>query len=77
LPILFAVVIALAASWSAQALGISSALGAFVAGILLGESRLATQIRADISALRTLFVTLFFSSIGMLLNVPYVHGPSR
>jgi CPA2 family monovalent cation:H+ antiporter-2 len=72
LPILFAVVIALAASWSAQALGISSALGAFVAGILLGESRLATQIRADISALRTLFVTLFFSSIGMLLNVPYV-----
>jgi len=72
LPILFAVVIALAASWSAQALGISSALGAFVAGILLGESRLATQIRADVAALRTLFVTLFFSGIGMLLNVPYV-----
>lgn len=72
LPILFAVVIALAASWSAQELGISSALGAFVAGILLGESRLATQIRADISALRTLFVTLFFSGIGMLLNVQYV-----
>lgn len=72
LPILFAVVIALAASWSAQALGISSALGAFVAGILLGESRLATQIRADISALRTLFVTLFFAGIGMLLKVEYV-----
>lgn len=72
LPILFAVVIALAAAWSAQELGISSALGAFVAGILLGESRLATQIRADISALRTLFVTLFFSGIGMLLNVEYV-----
>jgi len=72
LPILFAVVIALAASWSAQALGISSALGAFVAGILLGESRLATQIRADVSALRTLFVTLFFAGIGMLLNVPFV-----
>jgi len=72
LPILFAVVIALAASWSAQALGISAALGAFVAGILLGESRLATQIRADVSALRTLFVTLFFAGIGMLLNVPYV-----
>ncbi|MDX1682498.1 MAG: cation:proton antiporter, partial [Phycisphaeraceae bacterium] len=72
LPILFAVVMAMAAAWSADYLGISAALGAFVAGILLGESRLATQIRADVAALRILFVTLFFAGIGMLLNVQFV-----
>ncbi|UCG06350.1 MAG: cation:proton antiporter, partial [Desulfobacterales bacterium] len=48
--------------------GLSPALGAFLAGMLLAESPFATQIRADIGSLRTLFVTLFFTSIGMLAN---------
>ena len=68
LPILLAIVTAMGAAWASHRLGLSPALGAFIAGILLSESPFATQIRADISSLRTLFATLFFSSIGMLGN---------
>jgi CPA2 family monovalent cation:H+ antiporter-2 len=63
---LMAVAVGLGASWSAHAMGLSPALGAFVAGMLLGESPFATQIRADIGVARTIMVTLFFASVGML-----------
>lgn len=66
LTVLLAITIGLGASWGAHALGISPALGAFVAGMILGESPFATQIRADIGAVRTIMVTLFFASVGML-----------
>jgi CPA2 family monovalent cation:H+ antiporter-2 len=66
LTVLLALAIGLGASLGAHALGISPALGAFVAGLLLGESPYATQIRADIGAIRTIMVTLFFASVGML-----------
>lgn len=66
LSVLLALAVALGAAWAAHALGISPALGAFVAGMLLGESPFATQIRADIGAVRTIMVTLFFASVGML-----------
>lgn len=68
LPILLALVTALGSSWAAHQAHLSPALGAFVAGILLAESPFATQVRADVSSLRTLLVTLFFSSVGMLAN---------
>jgi len=66
LTVLMSIVVGLGAAWSAHAIGISPALGAFVAGMLLGESPYATQVRADIGALRTMMVTLFFASMGML-----------
>jgi len=68
LPVLLAVVMALAATLAAHELGLSPALGAFVAGMILGESPFAVQIRSDVSSLKTLLVTLFFASIGMLGN---------
>jgi len=68
LPILLAIVMALGAAWAAHRMGLSPAIGAFIAGILLAGSPFATQIRADVAPLRTLFVTLFFSSIGMLAD---------
>lgn len=68
LTVLLALTIGLGASWGAHALGISPALGAFVAGLLLGESPFASQIRADIGAVRTIMVTLFFASVGMLVK---------
>ena len=74
LPILLAVAVAAGAAWVSHALGFSPILGAFLAGMLLAESPYATQIRADIVPLRTLFVTLFFSSIGMLSNPAWVAG---
>ena len=63
---LLVIVVALGSTWAAHSINLSPALGAFLAGMLLGESPFATQIRADIGSIRTLFVTLFFTSIGML-----------
>lgn len=64
--ILLAALLALGSAWTAHTLGISPALGAFVAGMVMAESPYAMQARADIGPLRTVFVTLFFVSIGML-----------
>jgi len=72
LPILLAMVTAVGATWASHKLGLSPVLGAFIAGLLLAESPFSTQIRADVASLRTLFVTLFFSSIGMLSNPAWV-----
>ena len=72
LPTLLAIVMAVGAGWVSHELGLSPVLGAFVAGILLAGCPFSTQIRADISPLRTLFVTLFFSSIGMLSNPAWI-----
>jgi CPA2 family monovalent cation:H+ antiporter-2 len=66
LVILLAIILALGSAWAAHSLGLSPALGAFLAGMLLAESPFASQIRSDIGSLRTLFVTLFFTSVGML-----------
>ncbi len=66
LPVLLAVGTGLGATWAAHAVGLSPALGAFLAGVVLGESPFATQVRADVGALRALLATLFFGSIGML-----------
>lgn len=68
LPVIFAIITALSAIWISHTLHLSPALGAFIAGALLGESPVATQIRADVGVLRVLFATLFFSSVGMLAD---------
>ena len=76
LPILLALVTAIGSAYAAHAAGLSAALGAFVAGILLAESPFATQIRADVVSLRTLLVTLFFGTVGMLADPVWMiqHG---
>jgi len=55
---------ALATSWA----GLSAALGAFLAGLVLSESEYAHQAMADIAALRDVFSAIFFVSIGMLFE---------
>ena len=77
LVILLAILAAAGSTWCAHAIGLSPALGAFLAGMLLGESPFAAQIRSDIGSLRTLFVTLFFTSIGMLMEPIWLltYGP--
>jgi len=66
--ILLAIVAALGSAWVAHFLGLSPALGAYIAGMMLAECEFAVQIRSDIGTIRTLFVTLFFTSVGMLAN---------
>ena len=68
LTVIFAVVAGLGAAWVSHYAGISPALGAFVAGMLLGSSAFATQIRADISPLRVVLLTLFFGAAGMVAD---------
>jgi len=68
LPVLLAMVSATGSAWAAHAAGLSPSFGAFLAGLLLAGSPYAMQIRADISPLRSLLVTLFFAGIGMLVD---------
>ncbi len=52
-----------------QAAGLSPALGAFIAGVLLADSEYRHQIEADIAAFEGLLLGLFFMAIGMALDM--------
>lgn len=52
----------------AQAFGVSTAIGAFLAGLVISESRHSKQALAEILPLRGLFATVFFVSLGMLFD---------
>lgn len=69
---LLTIVAAAGSGWMAHVLGVSPALGAFLAGVMLAESGYAVQIRAEIGPVRTLFVTLFFVSIGMMADPRWI-----
>ncbi|WOT04225.1 monovalent cation:proton antiporter-2 (CPA2) family protein [Shewanella youngdeokensis] len=70
--VLSTLVVALATGAMTQWLGLSMALGAFMAGMLLGESQYRRQLEADIRPFRDLLMGLFFISIGMLLDFQLV-----
>jgi len=53
-------------------LGLSFAIGAFVAGIVISESELSHQALSDVTPLRDVFGLLFFVSVGMLFDPRYV-----
>ncbi len=53
---------------AAQLFGVSLALGAFIAGVIISESPLSHQVAADLVPFREAFAVLFFVSIGMLVN---------
>jgi CPA2 family monovalent cation:H+ antiporter-2/glutathione-regulated potassium-efflux system protein KefB len=55
-----------------DAVGLSMALGAFLGGVLLAESEFRHQIEADIEPFRALLLSLFFMSVGMLVDWPLV-----
>ena len=57
---------------AAKLFGVSLALGAFVAGVVVSESPLSHQVTADLLPFREAFSVLFFVSIGMLVNLRYL-----
>jgi CPA2 family monovalent cation:H+ antiporter-2 len=67
--IISVVLMSLGTSWLTSQAGLSLALGAFIAGIVLSESEYSHQIVADILPFRDVFNSLFFMSIGMLLSL--------
>ena len=60
--------VALGVGYATWAFGLSLAVGAFVAGLVISESEYAHQALSDVVPLRDLFGTLFFVSVGMLLD---------
>ena len=59
---------------AAELFGVSLALGAFAAGVVVSESPLSHQVSADLLPFREAFSVLFFVSIGMLVNLRYLAG---
>jgi monovalent cation:proton antiporter-2 (CPA2) family protein len=57
-----------------QAVGMSMALGAFLAGVLLAESNYRHELEADIEPFRGLLLALFFMGIGMSIDVSVVRA---
>jgi K+:H+ antiporter len=67
--LLVTLVAAVGIALSAAALfGVSLALGAFLAGVVVGESPLSHQVGNDVLPFREAFAVLFFVSVGMLVN---------
>lgn len=67
--VLTALMIALMAAWLTHVLGLSMALGGFVAGMMLGESNYKHQVEADIRPFRDILLGLFFVSVGLMLDI--------
>lgn len=61
--------VSLVAAAITQSLGLSMALGAFLAGMMLGETEFRHQIESTIRPIRDVLLGLFFVTIGMLLDV--------
>jgi CPA2 family monovalent cation:H+ antiporter-2 len=59
----------LASAWATRAVGLSLALGAFLAGMMLAETEFRHQIEATIRSYREVLLGLFFITVGMLLDV--------
>lgn len=61
--------VTLGGAWMTEFMGLSLALGAFLAGMMLGETEFRHQIEVEIRPFRDVLMGLFFISIGMLLNI--------
>lgn len=64
--------VVLGAAWLADLSGLSMAMGAFVAGVLLSESTYRHQLEADVEPFRGLLLGLFFMAVGMSLDLAVV-----
>ncbi len=68
LAVVLAIVLGLGATYAAHAMGLSPSLGAFIAGMFLGSSAFAVQLRADVASLRAVLLTLFFGAVGLVAD---------
>jgi len=74
---LLIVLICLGTAWITYSLGLSLALGAFLAGLIISESEYSHHIVSEIMPFRDYFASIFFISIGMLLHTDHflAHWP--
>ena len=75
--VLNVLLITLGLAWLTERAGLSLALGAFIAGILISETEYKHQVEAEIRPFHDVLLGLFFITIGMLLDWRYVisHWP--
>lgn len=67
-----ALLIVLGTSWLTNKLGLSYAMGAFIAGILIAETEYRNQIESSIHPFQGLFMGLFFLSVGMSIDMNFI-----
>lgn len=60
-------------AYATKLAGLSYALGAFIAGMLISETKFRYQVESDISPFRDILLGLFFISVGMLLNLEQIY----
>eukprot|EP01022_Parablepharisma_sp_SALTPOND_P022787 TRINITY_DN4653_c0_g3_i2.p2 TRINITY_DN4653_c0_g3~~TRINITY_DN4653_c0_g3_i2.p2 ORF type:complete len:465 (+),score=231.29 TRINITY_DN4653_c0_g3_i2:429-1823(+) len=70
--IIAVVVVLFGVAWLTAWAGLSLALGAFLAGLILAGSRYSHQAIGSVIPMRDLFTSLFFVSIGMLLDISFL-----
>lgn len=70
--LLTAVLICFGVAWITSAAGLSLSLGAFLAGLMLSESEYSHQTLASMLPFKDLFTSLFFISVGMILDVSFI-----
>jgi len=66
------IAICLGTAWLTSLAGVSLSLGAFLAGLVMSESRFSHHAFAEILPLQILFSAVFFISVGMLLDLAFV-----
>lgn len=63
-------------AWLTSSLGLSLTIGAFMAGLIISESEYSNEAITNIFPFQALFISFFFVSVGMLLNLDFVvHQP--
>ena len=67
-----ALLVVVGAAWAMSLGGLSMAMGAFLAGVLLSESTFRHQLEADVEPFRAILLGLFFLSVGMSLDLSVV-----
>ncbi len=70
--ILSVIVTVVGTAWLSSRFGVSAGLGAFIAGLVISESEYSHQVLSDVLPFRETFNSLFFVSVGMLIDPAFV-----
>lgn len=72
LQVFLAIIVCFGLAWITALFGLSAALGAFVAGIIVSAARSTTWFHDSLHSFRVIFVALFFVSVGMLIDIHFI-----
>lgn len=64
--------VVLGLAWVTEAVGLSMALGAFMAGLLVAETEFQHQVEADVRPYKSLLMGLFFMTVGMKIDGEFI-----